>query len=90
MRPGQSSYDYKDSFNNDENSRFRVGLFHDWLLQTVITDEIEEFSAKPKEAYIDKLFNRSNLVLSIQKGMSSITIYQYKGGSLKKVMYKTS
>ena len=40
MRPGQSSYDYEDSHNKDENSRFRVGLSHDWLLQTVITDEI--------------------------------------------------
>ncbi|EFP96518.1 TonB-dependent hemoglobin/transferrin/lactoferrin family receptor [Vibrio caribbeanicus] len=40
MRPGQSSYDYQDSYNNDKNSRLRVGLSHDWLLQTVITDEI--------------------------------------------------
>ena len=38
--PGRPDYRYTDSFNRDENSRLRIGLSHDWSLNTVITDEI--------------------------------------------------
>lgn len=38
--PGRPDYNYTDSYNRDENSRVRIGLSHEWSLNTVITDEI--------------------------------------------------